>query len=304
MIGSSLPNENFNGISDDCFDDLFKFFDFPLEDVDGNVGGDDWNAKLQLLEPPSLDVLTSFSDSICNNATRVPENSPSQYGEASVKRELPIAAGGAASGRAPLQKASDGTVLRVFQTSSPVSVLESSSSCSAENPTTFDPKIIIPVKRARSKRQRPLNFNRQFIFPWAAFEPGSETDLSERASNSSKRKMRKKKNLALLSGASEMKNYSSQGEGAPRKCMHCEVTETPQWREGPMGPKTLCNACGVRYRSGRLYPEYRPAASPTFVASLHSNCHKKVIEMRNSGSLRTRMGDMGTLSSPTGLSNG
>lgn len=48
-----------------------------------------------------------------------------------------------------------------------------------------------------------------------------------------------------------------------------------------MGPKTLCNACGVRYKSGRLFPEYRPAASPTFVASIHSNSHKKVVEMRN-----------------------
>ena len=47
-----------------------------------------------------------------------------------------------------------------------------------------------------------------------------------------------------------------------------------------MGPKTLCNACGVRYKSGRLVPEYRPAASPTFVSSRHSNSHRKVMEMR------------------------
>ncbi|MFS8019510.1 putative transcription factor C2C2-GATA family [Helianthus anomalus] len=47
-----------------------------------------------------------------------------------------------------------------------------------------------------------------------------------------------------------------------------------------MGPKTLCNACGVRYLSGRLYPEYCPAASTTFVPALHSNSHRKVIEMR------------------------
>ncbi|XP_022139214.1 GATA transcription factor 8 [Momordica charantia] len=66
-----------------------------------------------------------------------------------------------------------------------------------------------------------------------------------------------------------------------RKCMHCEITKTPQWRAGPMGPKTLCNACGVRYKSGRLFPEYRPAASPTFIPSLHSNSHKKVLEMRS-----------------------
>ncbi|RVW97327.1 GATA transcription factor 8 [Vitis vinifera] len=66
-----------------------------------------------------------------------------------------------------------------------------------------------------------------------------------------------------------------------RKCMHCEATQTPLWRQGPWGPKSLCNACGIRYKSGRLFPEYHPAASPTFVASLHSNSHKKVLEMRN-----------------------
>ncbi|KAK1582435.1 hypothetical protein Q3G72_014928 [Acer saccharum] len=66
----------------------------------------------------------------------------------------------------------------------------------------------------------------------------------------------------------------------PRRCTHCLSQRTPQWRAGPLGPKTLCNACGVRYKSGRLLPEYRPAKSPTFVSYLHSNSHKKVMEMR------------------------
>ncbi|KAJ1433226.1 Zinc finger, GATA-type [Sesbania bispinosa] len=68
----------------------------------------------------------------------------------------------------------------------------------------------------------------------------------------------------------------------PRRCTHCLAQRTPQWRAGPLGPKTLCNACGVRYKSGRLLPEYRPAKSPTFVSYLHSNSHKKVMEMRMS----------------------
>jgi hypothetical protein len=29
-----------------------------------------------------------------------------------------------------------------------------------------------------------------------------------------------------------------------RSCLQCGATKTPQWREGPHGPKTLCNACG------------------------------------------------------------
>ncbi|KAL4386544.1 hypothetical protein GQ457_09G006370 [Hibiscus cannabinus] len=69
-------------------------------------------------------------------------------------------------------------------------------------------------------------------------------------------------------------------ESSGRKCLHCASEKTPQWRTGPLGPKTLCNACGVRYKSGRLVPEYRPAASPTFVSTKHSNSHRKVLELR------------------------
>ena len=65
-----------------------------------------------------------------------------------------------------------------------------------------------------------------------------------------------------------------------RQCRHCGTEEAPQWREGPEGRWTLCNACGVRYKTGRLVPEHRPASSPTFSPGLHSNCHHKVVRLR------------------------
>ncbi|PNH06851.1 GATA transcription factor 8 [Tetrabaena socialis] len=43
-----------------------------------------------------------------------------------------------------------------------------------------------------------------------------------------------------------------------RCCVECGATSTPQWREGPMGPKTLCNACGVRRQ--RLLRKQQAAA--------------------------------------------
>ncbi|KAG2316636.1 hypothetical protein Bca52824_019758 [Brassica carinata] len=76
------------------------------------------------------------------------------------------------------------------------------------------------------------------------------------------------------------KNSSPDSGADERRCLHCATDKTPQWRTGPMGPKTLCNACGVRYKSGRLVPEYRPVASPTFVLTKHSNSHRKVMELR------------------------
>eukprot|EP01087_Luapelamoeba_hula_P022026 TRINITY_DN780_c0_g1_i1.p1 TRINITY_DN780_c0_g1~~TRINITY_DN780_c0_g1_i1.p1 ORF type:complete len:801 (-),score=148.76 TRINITY_DN780_c0_g1_i1:240-2642(-) len=33
----------------------------------------------------------------------------------------------------------------------------------------------------------------------------------------------------------------------PTLCLECGVAETPEWRRGPQGPRTLCNACGLRY---------------------------------------------------------
>ncbi|XP_020587301.1 GATA transcription factor 4-like [Phalaenopsis equestris] len=76
------------------------------------------------------------------------------------------------------------------------------------------------------------------------------------------------------------KKKQGNNEAGARRCTHCSSEKTPQWRAGPLGPKTLCNACGVRFKSGRLVPEYRPAASPTFVLTQHSNSHRKVMELR------------------------
>lgn len=46
------------------------------------------------------------------------------------------------------------------------------------------------------------------------------------------------------------------GAGVLQKCLSCEATKTPMWRNGPCGNKTLCNACGVRlYRQQSKVPK-------------------------------------------------
>ncbi|BAU01909.1 hypothetical protein LR48_Vigan10g150900 [Vigna angularis] len=187
-----------------------------------------------------------------------------------------------------------------FQTASPVSVLESSTFYSGMKAASRNAEIYIPVPcgRARSKRPRPAAFNpypvMQLISPASSTGENTQpiTTTSKTSSDSenfaestikppkqaSGEHKKKKKIKVTFSGGEDHNAAASQ---AVRKCVHCEITKTPQWRAGPMGPKTLCNACGVRYKSGRLFPEYRPAASPTFCAAVHSNSHKKVLEMRN-----------------------
>ncbi|KAJ3398549.1 hypothetical protein HDV05_002438 [Chytridiales sp. JEL 0842] len=39
--------------------------------------------------------------------------------------------------------------------------------------------------------------------------------------------------------------------GSLKRCMQCYVTSTPEWRRGPYGARTLCNACGLMYAKVR-----------------------------------------------------
>ncbi|GMH13723.1 hypothetical protein Nepgr_015564 [Nepenthes gracilis] len=46
-------------------------------------------------------------------------------------------------------------------------------------------------------------------------------------------------------------NSSLNGNNTIRVCADCNTTKTPLWRSGPKGPKSLCNACGIRQRKAR-----------------------------------------------------
>lgn len=143
----------------------------------------------------------------------------------------------------------------------------------------FKPDIVSVPAKARSKRSRavPSNWNNSRLLPLSPTTSSSESDIAPAGPPQPVKKIPPKA-AATVKKKDCPEAGASAGEG--RKCMHCATDKTPQWRTGPMGPKTLCNACGVRYKSGRLVPEYRPAASPTFVLTKHSNSHRKVLELR------------------------
>nr|XP_010919586.1 GATA transcription factor 2 [Elaeis guineensis] len=143
----------------------------------------------------------------------------------------------------------------------------------------------VPGRGARSKRSRaPTGFAAGAA--WSSIPPPSQTSPSSSSSSSSSDFPPSKPKASAGSSNNNNNGRGKKGggeigvEGGVRRCTHCASEKTPQWRTGPLGPKTLCNACGVRYKSGRLVPEYRPAASPTFVLTQHSNSHRKVMELR------------------------
>ncbi|KAK2768539.1 blue light receptor [Arachnomyces sp. PD_36] len=48
------------------------------------------------------------------------------------------------------------------------------------------------------------------------------------------------------------------------ECQRCGKCSSPEWRKGPNGPKTLCNACGLRWsKEQKKLLEGQPALTPT-----------------------------------------
>lgn len=136
--------------------------------------------------------------------------------------------------------------------------------------------VIIPAVQRKPRSKRPRLSGKVWSYLSARRVP-TESSSSKRVEGGVDFSAAVEK-----SPAAKKRGRESQAESGAslRRCSHCQVQKTPQWRTGPLGPKTLCNACGVRYKSGRLFPEYRPACSPTFSETAHSNSHRKVLEMR------------------------
>eukprot|EP00252_Welwitschia_mirabilis_P011264 TRINITY_DN25352_c0_g1_i1.p1 TRINITY_DN25352_c0_g1~~TRINITY_DN25352_c0_g1_i1.p1 ORF type:complete len:190 (-),score=4.93 TRINITY_DN25352_c0_g1_i1:298-867(-) len=52
----------------------------------------------------------------------------------------------------------------------------------------------------------------------------------------------------LLNKADPKEENASEFSDGVRSCAICKTEKTPLWRNGPNGPKSLCNACGIRYK--------------------------------------------------------
>lgn len=155
----------------------------------------------------------------------------------------------------------------------------------------------LPVKKNKSVTENPVQVNSCFTVP-VQTKPRTKrrriggrvwsfTGSSTSSASSSTITTTAESIVRFPAPVSNRRKMKTEKPVQPRRCSHCGVHKTPQWRTGPMGAKTLCNACGVRFKSGRLLPEYRPACSPTFSSERHSNNHRKVLEMRQKKEERT-----------------
>ncbi|KAK8974843.1 hypothetical protein V6N11_066388 [Hibiscus sabdariffa] len=73
-------------------------------------------------------------------------------------------------------------------------------------------------------------------------------------------------------------SYNNNNTNSPiRVCADCNTTKTPLWRSGPRGPKSLCNACGIRQRKARraMAASAAAAASNGTVVAAETTTGKK-----------------------------
>ncbi|KAK8710405.1 hypothetical protein V6N13_145729 [Hibiscus sabdariffa] len=63
-----------------------------------------------------------------------------------------------------------------------------------------------------------------------------------------------------------------------RRCANCDTTSTPLWRNGPRGPKSLCNACGIRFKK----EERRASAANANNSSMLEQQHHGYYDQNNS----------------------
>ncbi|CAF2028386.1 hypothetical protein HID58_078226 [Brassica napus] len=85
--------------------------------------------------------------------------------------------------------------------------------------------------------------------------------------------------------------YNGSNNCVTRICSDCNTTKTPLWRSGPRGPKSLCNACGIRQRKARRAA--MAASGATTTSDLSPPLLKKKIQNKNK-----RSNKVGSLSSP------
>ncbi|CAN6207421.1 unnamed protein product [Urochloa humidicola] len=85
-----------------------------------------------------------------------------------------------------------------------------------------------------------------------SWSPPAKMRITRKASADPGASAKKPRRKVQAGYGEDMLGMSNQPNlGAIRVCSDCNTTKTPLWRSGPCGPKSLCNACGIRQRKAR-----------------------------------------------------
>ncbi|EXB38836.1 Putative GATA transcription factor 22 [Morus notabilis] len=90
-------------------------------------------------------------------------------------------------------------------------------------------KMIVNPDQTNIDHHTPLNFTHKFDQVMKRKHPASPLGTDHSSTSSS----------------------NNNNNNTIRVCADCNTTKTPLWRSGPRGPKSLCNACGIRQRKAR-----------------------------------------------------
>ncbi|KAI3903180.1 hypothetical protein MKW98_031834 [Papaver atlanticum] len=146
----------------------------------------------------------------------------------------------------------------IITSSSPSSAVDCTLSLGTPSTRKTNNSVMIDNHR---KSTSCLTSSSKYCKSWDVFQPNSKNHHQEQQRHTS-------------STAHNIKNIISRGYNSVnrdqtigRRCANCDTTSTPLWRNGPRGPKSLCNACGIRYKK----EERRATASTTTATNVTVN---------------------------------
>lgn len=103
------------------------------------------------------------------------------------------------------------------------------------------------------QRESLRTSNYQFD-PRVRFEPQDEDVSTESYASHFQSETRSEASSSIIRSPQERiipTTTTAKKRGRKKKsdtiCSHCQLTQTPEWRRGPDGSRTLCNACGLFY---------------------------------------------------------
>ncbi|KAI8371094.1 hypothetical protein BD560DRAFT_396068 [Blakeslea trispora] len=141
---------------------------------------------------------------------------------------------------------------------------DASHSASASKPISLDPPVYNGVSTSYSSNSSLSNPHDMSHLPSTGTNDGYPHSLHKAENwldtsdmddhmfpNENKHKLASNPDQDMSMDASERKDKwkrRKKTKGSDEYvCADCGTTSSPEWRKGPQGPKTLCNACGLRW---------------------------------------------------------